>query len=250
MVFFVGWHYVKQGYGMLMLDAVLKKRFFESREKTIVLVNAYLTWLSFWVTINAFVAEQKMWGLDYYTIPMPIALVYVSLGAAGITTLLTLYVFGRKLATGREGLAWNGAVAYLTSVYAWLFLAFAPMLVVIVPAFHSLQYLAVVWRYRWNLDSAAPDAATRPSTGKLGRSLPSIRYLRFAGFISAGLILGYAAFWGIPKVLDAVVPYDRGVFGPTLFLFVFWIFINVHHYFLDNVMWRRGNPDTKRYLFG
>ena len=34
-----------------------------------------------------------------------------------------------------------------------------------------------------------------------------------------------------------------------MFLFVFWIFINVHHYFLDNVMWRRENPDTKKYLF-
>jgi hypothetical protein len=31
---------------------------------------------------------------------------------------------------------------------------------------------------------------------------------------------------------------------------MFWIFINVHHYFLDNVMWRRENPDTGKYLFG
>jgi hypothetical protein len=35
-----------------------------------------------------------------------------------------------------------------------------------------------------------------------------------------------------------------------MFLFVFWICINVHHYFLDNVMWRRENPDTRKYLFG
>lgn len=250
MTFFVGWHYVKQGYGMLMLDAALKKRFFGNREKTLFLVNAYVTWLSFWLTINAFIAEQKMWGLEYYTIPTPMVLVYLSLGTAGITTLLTLYVFVRKLVASRDGLAWNGAVAYLTSVYAWLFLVFTPLLVFVIPAFHSLQYLTVVWRYRWNLDSAAPDATTKPSASALGRALPSARYLRFAGFIGLGLILGYAAFWGIPKFLDAVVPYDQSVFGPTLFLFVFWIFINVHHYFLDNVMWRRGNPDTKRYLFG
>jgi hypothetical protein len=23
----------------------------------------------------------------------------------------------------------------------------------------------------------------------------------------------------------------------------------VHHYFLDNVMWRRGNPEVSKYLF-
>ena len=31
--FFVGWHYVKQGYGLLMVDAVLKRLFFNDRDK-------------------------------------------------------------------------------------------------------------------------------------------------------------------------------------------------------------------------
>ena len=46
------------------------------------------------------------------------------------------------------------------------------------------------------------------------------------------------------------MPYDHQAFNGTLFLFMFWIFINVHHYFLDNVMWRRENPETGKYLFG
>lgn len=33
MLFFVGWHYVKQGYGMIIVDSVLKKNFFAAREK-------------------------------------------------------------------------------------------------------------------------------------------------------------------------------------------------------------------------
>ena len=44
------------------------------------------------------------------------------------------------------------------------------------------------------------------------------------------------------------MPYDRGIFGSQMFLFMFAIFINVHHYFLDNVMWRRENPDIAKYL--
>ena len=65
-------------------------------------------------------------------------------------------------------------------------------------------------------------------------------------YIVLALILG---FWLLPRWLNANVPYDRALFGTGLFFFVFWIFINVHHYFLDTVMWRKGNPDVQRYLF-
>ena len=68
-------------------------------------------------------------------------------------------------------------------------------------------------------------------------------------FFATGLLLGYLGFWGVPQFLDKFVPYDKAAFGGTMFLFVFWIFVNVHHYFLDNVMWRRENPDTRKYLF-
>jgi hypothetical protein len=56
-------------------------------------------------------------------------------------------------------------------------------------------------------------------------------------------------FWGAPVYLHMVITYDQAVFGTTVFLFMFWIFINVHHYFLDNVMWRSHNPDVRKYLF-
>jgi hypothetical protein len=29
-----------------------------------------------------------------------------------------------------------------------------------------------------------------------------------------------------------------------------WLFINIHHYLLDNVMWRKGNPSVAKHLFG
>jgi len=31
---------------------------------------------------------------------------------------------------------------------------------------------------------------------------------------------------------------------------VFWTFINVHHYVIDNVIWRADNPETRAHLFG
>ena len=73
--------------------------------------------------------------------------------------------------------------------------------------------------------------------------------LRFTRFVVIGLLLGALGFWGLPIAFENLVPYDHDVFGATAFFFMFWIFINVHHYFLDNVMWRRQNPDVGKHLF-
>jgi hypothetical protein len=35
--------------------------------------------------------------------------------------------------------------------------------------------------------------------------------------------------------------------GDTPFLAVVFVFVNIHHYFMDTVLWRRENPQT-RYL--
>ena len=64
-----------------------------------------------------------------------------------------------------------------------------------------------------------------------------------------GVIIGAVGFWVMPTLLKVVVPYDTETFGPSMFMFIFFIFINVHHFFMDNVMWRRDNPDVRKYLF-
>lgn len=249
MYFFVGWHYVKQGYGMLMLDAALKKRYFEADEKSLLLANAYVTWICHWALVNAVLHRGDFWGLRAYAIDIPMPLLLGAIGAAALTTTATIVMLVRKAAVKKKPLPVNGLTAYGVSIYIWTFAALYPIVGALTSVFHSLQYLAVVWRYRLNSESTRPDAHETPLSGRAGAILPKNRSMRFMGFIALGTVLGYGAFWAIPKFLNAVVPYDRAEFGPTLFLFVFWIFINVHHYFLDNVMWRRGNPDVQKHLF-
>jgi len=247
MFFLVGWHYVKQGYGMAMLDAVLKKRFFAPREKKVLLWNGYAVWLVSWLMANQIVAKYDFWGLAYYSFAAPDWVIDASFGAAAVTSaafLGTIVLKGRKEAWR---LPWNGLLAYAASLYAWLIVVRGnPLFMLLVPAFHSLQYLVVVWRYQLNRTRAAPDAAARPA----GQLMPSVASLRLALFLALGIFLGWLGFWGLPEWLNRSVVYDRGAFGPAVFLFVAWIFINVHHYFLDNVMWRRENPETRRFLFG
>ena len=90
---------------------------------------------------------------------------------------------------------------------------------------------------------ARPKMAGDGRPGCAARRPGLVRFALIAG------VLGYLGFWLGPIVLDTVTGYDRAVLGATVFLFIGWTFINIHHYFIDNVIWRRDNPGTRRHLF-
>ncbi|UCI05571.1 hypothetical protein [Mesorhizobium sp. B1-1-8] len=249
MFFFVGWHYVKQGYGMLMVDAVLKRKFFDDRAKKVLLFNSYAVWILAWLQTNSAVTQGKYYGLEYYTFAAPSWITDIALLAAVASTAATVLMLIDRWRKNGGGLPYNGVVAYVASLYLWILIArINPLWLLVVPALHSLQYLAVVWRYQTNVERDGPDAARDPEPKMLSFLGPLYR-LRVLGFIVGGAALGYLGFWLIPFMLTALIPYDKQVLGSSLFFFIVLIFINVHHYFLDNVMWRRGNPEVSKYLF-
>ncbi len=236
MFFLVGWHYVKQGYGMAVVDAAFKQAWFTDAEKRALLRNAYAVWLLSWLLLNRMLGgvASSYWGVEYAFIAIPAPLAWLACVVAIGCGLDLAWRLLRKQRRG-DAIAWNGLLAYAASGYVWLLIR-DPVLVLWVPLFHSLQYLAVVWRYERNRIHAIHPHEMLPE-------------LRMAGFYAIGLGLGYLGFWWLPRYLNRHVPYDHALFGTGLFLFLFWIFINVHHYFLDTVMWRKGNPDVQKYLF-
>ena len=251
MGFLVGWHYVKQGYGMLMVDAALKRRFFTAAQKRVLLVNAYAVWALTWLLVNAALAERTLWGIAYVSIPLPAPVLGAAGAVAFATTAATIGVFVQAWRTG-AGLPMNGVVAYLVSLYLWMvFVRINALWLAIVPALHSLQYLVVAGRYQVNRTRAeTPAAADEPAaTGPVARVLRTRFARRIAGIAALAVALGFLGFWGVPIVAAAFVPYDEAALGTTMFLFASWVFINVHHSFLDSVMWRSKNPDVKRFLF-
>ncbi len=122
-------------------------------------------------------------------------------------------------------------------VYIWVFGRLNPVVLIFIPALHSLQYLLIVWRFEIN------------RTAAVNKSAMSAKW-RLASFGATGIFLGYLGFWFVPKLLNGQISYDQETFGTVVFLFIFWIFINVHHYVIDNVIWRGENPETRTYLFG
>lgn len=249
MFFTVAWHYAKQGYGILMLDAVLKGAPFSAREKRHLLWNTHLAWPTVWLMANKELAAHDYWGLTYYTFDSPDTLLYAMATLTATSAAVVARDFLFRWRTQRA-FPVNGLVAYVTSIYIWMMaMRIDPVVMLVVPFFHSLQYLCVVWRYQLNVEE---DAKSRRSTRGGGRDGPAWLQTAAAGtirFVLIGGLLGGAGFWVAPVFLDAIAGYDRTIFGTTMFIFIGWTFINIHHYFIDSVIWRRENTETQRFMF-
>jgi hypothetical protein len=237
----VGWHYVKQGFGMAMMDAALKKRYWPAPARQALLYNAYACWAAAWALGNNSPAGQALWGVlgIPYVVPGLVAS-GIALLAGGTTVWAGLQTYRTIANWHSQQLSWKqwplaGLLAYVISIYFWLGLVWHDAAAFfVIPFFHSLQYMTVVWRYKKN------EAATN-HWGK--RAL--------AGFALYAVVLGALGFWLIPAAVDiartGVMP--RMGAGVALGMACFWLFINVHHYLIDNVLWRQGNPKVKQYLF-
>ena len=71
----------------------------------------------------------------------------------------------------------------------------------------------------------------------------------------SALGLGWILFHGAPSLLDDLfvsrlprgAPAAQVALGPTPYFAALTTFVNIHHFFMDSVVWRRDNPET-RYL--
>ena len=220
---------------------------FSDNAKTILRANGYATWIVAWLAVNHAISSRNFYiSLNYFSLPIPTWIYQSAIAVLVVTSVATAGVLMRRWREAQRQLPWNGVIAYLITLYLWvIFVRINPLVLAVVPTFHSLQYLAVVWRYQLN---AGAQDGSRSAPSQLARFLPA-QWSSFALFIALGILLGFLGFYGLPRSIDAILPYDKHLFGPSLFVFSFYIFINIHHYFLDNVMWRRGNPDVQQYIF-
>lgn len=243
MFLLVGWHYVKQGFGVLTVLSARRGVVWSARERTVLLAHAYAGWAFAWANPSMPAGEFEEKGVVYWAPPHPR---WLELGAGSVlaaTTLAVLVVLARRVrARGVREIALGPLSAFLVSVWAWsIFSAIDPVVRYLVPALHSVQYLYFVWLMRRNEAKAAegPPSFGRPAAVRVG-------------MLAAGaLLLGWILLRWAPSFLDAaLVPRTkRGMvpdaLGETPYFAAFYAFVNLHHYAMDAVIWRRDNPDTK-----
>lgn len=228
----VGWHYSKQAYGCMMVYARYDGHPLDDRQRTALRWSLHSIWACSFVGLNLSNSSHDVMRVPYYGLDFPRLLYVGSLFGVGAGVGLLLWVLRSGLRSGHRPSA--------CFLVPWLSFAvwFLPPLrqtefvLLFVPFFHGLQYLAFVYRVE------SGRAAARP---------PRIGFLVSTVVILGLVVAGYLAFDWIPNKLNLVldvVPRTRTYFFVTAAL----AFVNVHHYFIDNVIWRLRDPELRREL--
>ena len=224
---------MKQGYGVLISLSVKKAIFYSEIEKKIFLINGYVVWITTWVFSNGIMARaaDTYLNIPYMEIVFPFEMTWLVFVSVALSAL-TIGIFVLRADQGR--VSWNGWTGYFCALYVWTaIILLNPLFIIVIPALHSLQYLLFVGKMSFERHRVI-DA--------------SVKSYGFVVFLTIGGILGVLGFWAVPLLLDSTVPYDREIFGSSMFLMMFLVFINIHHYFIDFAIWRKDNAEMK-YLY-
>jgi hypothetical protein len=240
MFFLVGWHYVKQGFGVLTVLSARQGVLFSTLERRVIVGHCLAGWVCAWATPpkpSQAVVEK---GIVYTSMPHPETLAGLSSVVFALSAALVGWVLVRKWRSEQRVPPLAGLAGLFVSVWMWsVFSSIDPLMIYIIPGLHSLQYLYFVGLLTRN---EARTQAGPPLFVPVSRRLTLLAL--------GAVALGWLLFRGAPDFLDStfVMNDPAGVLGSTPYLAVLFIFVNVHHYFMDFVIWRRDNPDI-RHLF-
>jgi hypothetical protein len=241
MFLLVGWHYVKQGFGVMTVLAARRGVRLLPRERLAVLAHCYAGWAYAWASPYDPGKEVEEKGVVYTTLAHPRGLEALTHGVFLATAVVLVVVLVAKWRReGRLPLL-TPLTALLVSVWVWsVYSSVDPLVVYAIPALHSVQYLYFVWLLKGS------EAREREGPPWFERSARA----RMALLAVSALLLGWVFFQGAPAALDDFLVPRRSRFtsmGPTPYFAALFVVVNIHHYFMDYVIWRRDNGKT-RYL--
>jgi hypothetical protein len=241
MFLLVGWHYVKQGFGVMTVLAARRGVRFTRVERLAVLAHCYAGWAYAWASPYDPGKEVEEKGVVYTTIAHPHGLERLTLAVFLATAALLVFVLVRKSVHERRLPLATPLVAMLCSVWVWsVYSSVDPLVVYAIPALHSLQYLYFVWLLKGG------EAREREGPPWFERSIGA----RLVLLAVPTLLIGWVLFHGAPSTLDDFLVPRSSRFtdlGATPYFAALFAVVNIHHYFMDAVLWRRDNPMT-RYL--
>lgn len=245
MFLLVGWHYVKQGYGVFITLSARKKIYYDNITKRMLLLNAYLVWAYAWLRANSTAVEYKYYDIAYRMLEMPGWMKEAAFFAVILTGLASAALLLREWIWRKKKVCVNGVIGYIAASYVWVIFPYAtPIYFLFVPMFHSLQYMPFVYWYKTGDAMQGEEREPRESRPFYAR--PGAR---IALFSLTGLALGAVFMDLLPKWLDGVHTGPDALFSQSFFLVSFLLFINIHHYFIDHAFWRRDNKKAQKFLF-
>jgi hypothetical protein len=242
----VGWHYVKQGFGAFSVLSARRGFGWSRGERRVILAHCFVGWAYAWASPFDPGSKSVVNGVFYTTLPHPPGLERATFVAFAASALGVLAVVVRKWMSERRPPPLAPLAGLLVTVWLWtVYTRLDPLLMYWIPALHSLQYLYFVGLLRRN---AALAAAGPPSfKGHPGREL--------AVLAASSVLLGWLLLRGVPTWLDSSGMWPAALgsgqipaIGPTPWLAAFTAAVNIHHYFMDSVIWRRDHSETRHLL--
>lgn len=239
MFLLVGWHYVKQGFGVVTVLSARQGTSYGLAERRVLLVHCFAGWAYAWASPFDPGRSVEEKGIIYTTFAQPHWLEPATRVVFWLSALPLLVMLARKWR--RQGkLPLAPLVGFLCSVWLWTaYSGIDPLFMYLIPALHSLQYLYFVWLLKRN------QAGAREGPPSFGRPVAVVLGTWAASAAALGLLL----FHLLPSALDSALVDPRAArfsdLGPTPYFAALFALVNVHHYFMDFVLWRRENPETK-----
>jgi hypothetical protein len=228
----VGWHYVKQGFGVVMVLSQRRGVSFTRFERNALLAHCLAGWLYARTNPADPGRLAEVDGVQYSSIAHPGGLSQVTTAILALCSLTLIVALVRFVRRTRRAPPLVPLLGFLITVWAWTICSrIDPLFIYVIPALHGLQYLYFVVLLR---------------TGQARRDDQFAAWTRALLPLSLGaVVLGWFLFRGAPEFLDTRLVLQDPIdpFGPTPYLAAISCFVNIHHYFMDAVMWRRENPE-------
>ena len=225
---YLAWHYTGQVWGMMASYAYLDGARFDERERFLIRTSLriLLAWHVTWFLYTQLKDPSAV--RPVYLIVSAGTLVALGLGAAGIARM--------RRRTGR--LPPTRALVAWLAIFVWYaVMARDPRAIFWIQIAHALQYLAFPIRVEINRTAANPAAA--------GRRVATHMALYAAGLLVVSYVVAQIVPGTAMSVVADIFGEQPGRVAPMLIL----VFINIHHYFTDGVIWHISNPEVRKELF-
>jgi hypothetical protein len=237
MYFFVGWHYVKQFFGTSIVLGVKNTYYFSAQGRFFLRAHTFPLWFVSFLSAHVVAGSSSMHGIPLVNFQLPPWTSTVAHVCLCLTSTLVAFSVVRTWVETSRLPPWP-VWAGLAAIVMWQLPALRhPYLVYLIPFFHSLQYLLFVAGVKKRQYSTIAEATPIQTRALVVRKTLTVALL--------WVVTGWLFFRGIPQFLDTHVTYNKTLFGNEVFTYCAAVFINVHHYFIDNVIWRKDSATLK-----
>ncbi len=236
----VGWHYCKQVYGCMMVYAFYDGYKLENWQKGIFKWSAisvaiyqfvYVTNLMDGYSANSSGMDPRFQGFHLSSLGLPAWMAVVSTFLVVSLLLMGLAVIGQIYWQTKKLPSVNFLVPWIAFYVWWVPVGDLPeYYLLLVPFFHSLQYLPFALRLE----------NEKIVKNKFLNLQASVRILIL-------LLVGFLSFELIPSILDKSLGTDVNQTA-WFFATVIAVFINIHHFFIDSVVWKFKNKTVNAHL--